>query len=357
MYKMLLVDDRKIFLRTVRRMPFFREHDHEIRIEWELDRADKALEILRSERVDIVMTDIRMPMMSGIDLLKVIRRENLCSCTILMSEYTDFAYAREGILYGAFDYVVKPLEEKNFEGTMRRVLEFLQRKDMMREPEMSAAEELAGIVFKGTCEEIEKKLQTVETYVLSEEDPLDMMQKVRKVRRRILQSLSMEYSFLESYIPLEELFSLSDRGKETDGKAAFARLRRSLCFLHRKAPLFHTESTNVQVQNIWFYTIRNVDETCRLSETAQRFFLNSSYLSNLFKKETGISYKNFLQDLKMERARYMLGYTDMKVSEIASRLHFTDTEYFRKTFKSYTGISPAKFDYQEYIDETVDDCL
>ena len=110
MYKMLLVDDRKIFLRTVRRMPFFRDHEEEIRIEWETCRADSALEILRKEHVDIVMTDIRMPMMSGIDLLKAIRRENLCSCTILMSEYTDFAYAREGILHGAFDYIVKPLE-------------------------------------------------------------------------------------------------------------------------------------------------------------------------------------------------------------------------------------------------------
>ena len=62
---MLLVDDRKIFLRTVRRMPFFRDHEEEIRIEWETCRADSALEILRKEHVDIVMTDIRMPMMSG----------------------------------------------------------------------------------------------------------------------------------------------------------------------------------------------------------------------------------------------------------------------------------------------------
>ena len=156
MYKMLLVDDRKIFLRTVRRMPFFRDHEEEIRIEWETCRADSALEILRKEHVDIVMTDIRMPMMSGIDLLKAIRRENLCSCTILMSEYTDFAYAREGILHGAFDYIVKPLEEKELEGTLTRALAHLQKNDLMREPEMAAAEGLAGMLFKNSREEIEK---------------------------------------------------------------------------------------------------------------------------------------------------------------------------------------------------------
>lgn len=353
MYKMLLVDDRKIFLRTVRRMPFFRDHEEEIRIEWETCRADSALEILRKEHVDIVMTDIRMPMMSGIDLLKAIRRENLCSCTILMSEYTDFAYAREGILHGAFDYIVKPLEEKELEGTLTRALAHLQKNDLMREPEMAAAEGLAGMLFKNSTKEIENGLQAIESYVMSEKDPLDRMQKIRKINSRILQSLLTGYPFLESYVPLETLFSSPDTASESDVREALLRLSRSLLFLHRKAPLFHTGSANVQVQNIWFYMIGNVDESCRLTETAQRFFLNPSYLSSLFKKETGISYKAFLQDLRMERARFLLGNTEKKVSEIAAQLHFTDSEYFRKSFRSYTGISPAKFDYEKYIDAAV----
>lgn len=55
----------------------------------------------------------------------------------------------------------------------------------------------------------------------------------------------------------------------------------------------------------------------------------------------------------MERARFLLGFSDLKVAEIALRLRFSDTEYFRKMFKSYTGIAPAKFDYEAYVCRTV----
>lgn len=350
MYRMLLVDDREVFLRTVRRMPFFREHTDEIKIEWECRSADRALALLRREQVDLVMTDIRMPMMSGIDLLKAIRTENLCSCVILMSEYTDFAYAREGILYGAFDYIVKPIEDEMMESAMLRALAHLQSLDMTREKETAAAEQLAGIVFKGTAEELKTQIEALEAHVLAEKDPIEMQHMIRKIRNHLLQSLLREYPFLEMYVPLKELLVFNDTKPDTDIRAVFRQLRKRLAFLHSRRNLFYTASANMQVHNVWFYTIGAVEETCRLTETADRFFLNPSYLSSLFKKETGISYKSFVQDLKIERARYLLGFTDMKVSEIAARLHFTDTEYFRKTFKAGTGVPPAKFDYQTYVD-------
>ena len=358
MYKMLLVDDREVFLRTVRRMPFFREHSDEIRIEWECRSADRALALLRREQVDLVMTDIRMPLMSGIDLLKAIRRENLCSCVILMSEYTDFTYAREGILYGAFDYIVKPIEDEMLEAAILRALAHLQALDMAREKETAAAERLAGIVFKGTAEELKTQLNALEAHVLEEKDPIKMQDMIRKFRNHLLQSLLREYPFLEMYVPLKEILTLVDTNPNMDGRAVFRQLRKRLAFLHNRKNLFYTASANMLIRNVWFYTIGAVEETCRLTETAKRFFLNPSYLSSLFKKETGISYKSFVQDLKIERARYLLGFTDMKVSEIAARLHFTDTEYFRKTFKAGTGVPPAKFDYQAYVNKIGDqECL
>ena len=349
MYKILLVDDREVFLRTVRRMPFFREHKDEIRIEWECRSAEGALVLLRREHVDLVMTDIRMPMMSGIELLKAIRRENLCSCVILMSEYTDFAYAREGILYGAFDYIVKPLEDEMLETAMLRALAHLQTLDMTREKEMVAGEQLAGIVFKGTAEELKAQLDAVERHVLAEKDPFEMLQILRKLQNHLQYCLLKEYPFLEMYVPLKELLVLDNTNTNIEVRTAFRKLRERILFLHNKKNIFYTDTENMQVRNIWFYTIGAVEETCRLKETAERFFLNPSYLSSLFKKETGISYKNFVQDLKIERARFLLGFTNMKVSEIAVHLHFTDTEYFRKMFKAGTGVSPAKFDYQTYV--------
>lgn len=353
MYRILLVDDKEVFLRIIKRMPFFEKNARTVQITWATNSANKALSVLRQENVDIVLTDIRMPFMSGIDLLKVIQQEKLCPCTILMSEYTEFAYAREGILHGAFDYIVKPLEETAFETAMNRAVSYLEKLDSMRGEDAVSAETLIKMLLHNDREEFEQRLNDLEANGFSGLEPAEILKTIQNVRRQLLQSLSIDYPYLERFLPLESLLSAPDSGEE-DAASAVAHLKESLLFLQRKFTLFHTVSGNRQVQNIWYYTIINSDGPCRLSDTACRFFLNTSYLSSLFRKETGISYKSFVQDLKMERAKNLLGFSDLRISEIASQLSFTDAEYFRKSFKSSVGISPAKFDYQEYIRTTIE---
>lgn len=61
---------------------------------------------------DVIVSDIRLPLMTGIDLLKELRRRNIDHChVILISAYSDFSYAQEALHYGAFDYILKPIEE------------------------------------------------------------------------------------------------------------------------------------------------------------------------------------------------------------------------------------------------------
>ena len=357
MFRVLLVDDKEIFLRTIKRMPFFQKYRDRVQIAWTACSAAEALKILRGEPVDIVMTDIRMPMMSGIDLLKVIRKEGLCSCTILVSEYTEFSYAREGILYGAFDYIVKPLEDDTVTAAMNRALAFLQSLDAGQEIRESSADDLLRAILISDGKQFEEHLQRLQDLLKDRLQQVPLAGTVRYVQRLqslILKSIAMDYAHIEKYLPLQMLFTLPAEIGDTDAEDAIAYLMKSIRFLHKKMALFQLDSENLQVRNIWYYTIGSSDEPCRLSETARRFFLNPSYLSSLFKKETGVSYKTFVQNLKMERARYLLAFSGKKNAEIAELLNFTDAEYFRKTFKASTGVSPARFDYEEYIRMTVD---
>lgn len=61
---------------------------------------------------DLVLSDIRLPLVTGVELLKDLyqRRVNTCH-VILISPYSDFSYAQEAMRYGAFDYILKPIEE------------------------------------------------------------------------------------------------------------------------------------------------------------------------------------------------------------------------------------------------------
>lgn len=71
--------------------------------------------------------------------------------------------------------------------------------------------------------------------------------------------------------------------------------------------------------------------------------LNPSYLSRLFKKETGCSVSEYIRNLKIDAAKNMLIYSEFSPSEIASILAFSDQSHFTETFRKCTGVTPRKF--------------
>ncbi|MFS0723650.1 response regulator transcription factor [Paenibacillus sp. 1P07SE] len=84
-------------------------------------------------------------------------------------------------------------------------------------------------------------------------------------------------------------------------------------------------------------------EACGLSEVAAHVHLNPSYFSNLFKKETGESVTGYIQSLRMQKAKLLLGSTDMKIFEIAEAVGFNDSNYFTHMFNKLEGRSPKEY--------------
>lgn len=91
-------------------------------------------------------------------------------------------------------------------------------------------------------------------------------------------------------------------------------------------------------------------EQASLQTIASHVYLNPSYLSKVYKMETGEGISEFIFRLKMERAEYLLQSTNDKIYEIAQRLGYQKTSYFIKVFKDKYGLTP-----QEYRDKTSSD--
>lgn len=70
-----------------------------------------AAQFLSREPIDVVITDIKMPLCSGIDLLKHINAQKLSCCSIVLSGYDDFNLVRDALRLGASDYLLKPVDE------------------------------------------------------------------------------------------------------------------------------------------------------------------------------------------------------------------------------------------------------
>lgn len=76
-----------------------------------------------------------------------------------------------------------------------------------------------------------------------------------------------------------------------------------------------------------------------LSSVAQEFYVNSSYLSRIFKQETGNNFSKYILKLRMERALEILNQTNMKAYQIAEEVGIKDPYYFSNCFKKFTGLS------------------
>ena len=81
----------------------------------------------------------------------------------------------------------------------------------------------------------------------------------------------------------------------------------------------------------------------QLDAIAEKFHMTPEYLGNLFAKETGITFSNYLRQVRMEKAKELLTGTDMKIYEVACAVGYPDQKYFSKVFKEYAGVSAKQF--------------
>ena len=81
-----------------------------------------ALEEIEKKKPDILFTDIRMPGYSGLELLELLRKKELQTKVILISGYAEFEYAQSAIRNGAYDYLLKPIDQEKLQIVLERIL-------------------------------------------------------------------------------------------------------------------------------------------------------------------------------------------------------------------------------------------
>lgn len=124
MPKILIVDDEAIFRKGLRAMISAWDN------QWDIvgDAVDgyHALELLTELQPDVILTDIRMPRMDGIQLQKIIRERFPHLICIVASGYEDFSYIQQSMRHGAKDYLMKPVEREELGLILNRIKEHLK---------------------------------------------------------------------------------------------------------------------------------------------------------------------------------------------------------------------------------------
>ena len=87
----------------------------------------------------------------------------------------------------------------------------------------------------------------------------------------------------------------------------------------------------------------NYAENLTLRDLGKKYFVNSSYLGQMFQKKYGKSFKDYLSSVRISRAETLLTTTDMRIAEIAEKVGYKDSDYFLKKFIEANGCTPSKF--------------
>lgn len=126
MLQLLLVDDERSVVETLAETIPWEECG--ITVVHEALSGPMALQIMEDHQIDIVITDIRMPGMSGIELITAINSKWPHVRTILLTGYADFDYAKQAIAQNTFDYLLKPVSDEDLVESVQRVVKQIKDK-------------------------------------------------------------------------------------------------------------------------------------------------------------------------------------------------------------------------------------
>jgi two-component system response regulator YesN len=128
MYNVLLVDDEPWVIESYKRKVDWEQHGFTVSAH--APDGFKALDIIRASPPDLIISDIRMPGMTGMELIKRVKMIKNDIEIIMMSGYAEFTYVQQAINEGAVGYCLKPLNPAELIGLLKRTRETLQQRDV-----------------------------------------------------------------------------------------------------------------------------------------------------------------------------------------------------------------------------------
>lgn len=126
MYQVLLVDDEPAILDAEKRA--IKRKTTGFEVIGEAYSVDQAIALIEKQKPDVVLTDMKMPKKLGVELIKYISElEDAFIVCIAVSGHADFDYVHDAFLYGAFDYMLKPMDPEKVSELFIRIERLLEK--------------------------------------------------------------------------------------------------------------------------------------------------------------------------------------------------------------------------------------
>lgn len=389
--KILVVDDEPMVRSSIARMINSLGESYEA---CEAGDGEDALLLANENHFDLVVTDIRMPEIDGLQLADMLQRMHPGIRVVLLTGYAEFEYALSALRHGVHDYLLKPASKENIIAVIRKVEEELrherEERQIGRVRENSVLEKrIQDMLYELPVPHVDLALfpphRSVSVFSTTADTETLRKQMIRFAMKNVLEDVlgkaGKPVVVVEERLVTAVLFATEEKAdnarceqlaleaKHTLEKLFHIDVKISCACGSQSASeisLLHMECLRKLGGNDWTDSVASPEHDVKrhrlvrtalewmedeyaadltLAAIAERLFVNPNYLSTLFKSETGMTFTQHVTHIRIEKAKRLLTETNLRIYEICEKTGYADQAYFSKLFKATVGVTP--YEYRE----------
>lgn len=355
----------------------------------------EAIQYVLENPVDLVLSDIRMPLLNGIEMAKEMKIIDKHIIFIFLSGFPEFQYAKEALTLNAFDFLTKPISNTKLIEIMQQAVIHIKQESTNK----IAISEGVSFVNRNTLvfllsdtlsEDDKNRIPLIDKNSYSclliinyefnpdntptilvlntlcstlEKLPYCAVATVRIASQLVLlmhdSTSHNETEFLKKVEStkgqIDSVLNTIDNAHFTVMQGRVIQSEAEISSSYHEAVQGTSDSGFMLSEKIKRFLLENMsDNQLSLSSVAQHFLFNPCYLTVVFKKYNGINIYNYLITLRMERAAELLRNTDQRSYEIATQVGYKDSQYFCNSFRKFFSLTTTEYRKQFKIETDTD---
>lgn len=396
MYKLLIADDEARIRKGLRNSINWTELN--IEIIGEAEDGEIALKLVKELNPHIIMLDICMPFLNGLELIKKLKNVNEKSIIIIVTGYDQFEYMHEALKLKVFDYILKPVNKENLKDTILKAVQELSKIERKRN------------YLNWTSRQVDENLNSLRQVFfnnwfkdkLTHKDIIDELkflkikfsEHIGMISIKVVEKFKFELYFknwdrellnfaiiniacdlLEKFKP-ESVFidennniiiftnicsgsrwynlgsELEEKVYSYLGYIIVTEQEKVLSGINEVKDIYnklvYKINEKTQCKPVVLLTMKYINKNyhvndLNLQSVADQFNVSSSYLSKLIKQEIGISFSDYITNIRIKKAICFMEDPKMKIYEVAESVGYSNQHYFCKAFKKVIGVSPTEY--------------
>lgn len=403
MLKLIIVDDEPLALKYIFKIIDWEQHGFKLCAL--IDNGEKAINYIKENKPDLVITDIKMPKVTGLDIAKFCYENAPDTSVVLLTGFREFEYAQQAVKYGVSDYLIKPIMPDDIAKALDKLQKHIKPKASYEKFNSDEQVTKLQILFSNLmCGIIQSKAELEKSFkaagIISEyvEHPCVVINLhicdydnymtnvwthgfsgLYRAISSIIKNVDSNYTFSlirYSHANVEIIGCCSSKNDEQfkNADAAIVKLSENLSsmikleheitnkqYFQQTSELINTKSQskveefahkNAVINKAYEFIKDNYSKSISTRDAAAYVHLSNVYFGIFYKQHTGENFTDTLNKYRLEKAKeYLENETELKTSMIYTKFGFSNQGHFYKIFKQYTGMTPLKYRQKIYGDK------